>query len=294
MKNIIGLLILACVSLNANAQLLWKISGKGLSKPSYVVGTHHLVSASFADSINGLKKVMDETSQVYGEILISEATSPAFLQEIQKYVVLPGDTTLKQLFTEEQYEVVGKVVKENLMADIAMFNKVKPALISQQLGVAAYMKNVGGFNPNDQLDGYLQKHALESGKVVQGLETVESQLNLLLKSQTLQRQADLLYCMADNMKKGIEQMKRMTLLYKAQDIEGLFKLMEERENTMCDPQPKELEDLLDNRNKQWVKKIPEIMKGSPTLFVVGAGHLAGKSGILHLLRQQGYSISPVQ
>ena len=31
--------------------------------------------------------------------------------------------------------------------------------------------------------------------------------------------------MADNMKKGIEQAKRMTLLYKAQDIEGLFKLM---------------------------------------------------------------------
>ncbi len=294
MKSIIGLLILICTSLNVQAQLLWKISGNGLSKPSYIVGTHHLVSSNFADSINGIKKAVDETSQVYGEILISEATSPAFMQEMQKYIMLPGDTTLKQLFSPEQYEIVGKAVKENLMADISMLEKLKPALISQQLMMAIYMKHIGGFNPNDQLDSYFQNQALQSGKKVQGLETIATQLSLLLNSQTLQRQASLLFCMADNIKKNLDQSKKMTMLYKAQNIEGLLKLMEERENTLCDPQPKELEDLLDNRNKEWVKKIPEIVKETPTLFVVGAGHLPGKSGILHLLKQQGYSINPVQ
>jgi hypothetical protein len=38
-----------------NAQLLYKISGNGLEKPSYIVGTYHLAPGNFADSIPGLK-----------------------------------------------------------------------------------------------------------------------------------------------------------------------------------------------------------------------------------------------
>ena len=33
------------------AQLLYKISGKDLKKPSYIVGTFHVASSSFIDSI---------------------------------------------------------------------------------------------------------------------------------------------------------------------------------------------------------------------------------------------------
>ena len=46
------------------AQLLYKISGNGLTKPSYIIGTYHLAPVSFADSIPGLKEAMAATEQV--------------------------------------------------------------------------------------------------------------------------------------------------------------------------------------------------------------------------------------
>ena len=46
MKSFIGAIIFICVALSANAQLLWKVSGNGLSSPSYIMGTHHLAPVS--------------------------------------------------------------------------------------------------------------------------------------------------------------------------------------------------------------------------------------------------------
>ena len=66
MKSFIGAVIFICVALSANAQLLWKVSGNGLSSPSYIMGTHHLAPLSVKDGIAGLQKAMDETQQVYG------------------------------------------------------------------------------------------------------------------------------------------------------------------------------------------------------------------------------------
>lgn len=294
MKKILGILLFIGIALNANAQLLWKISGNGQEKPSYILGTHHLVPLSIKDSIAGLPQAIDGTAQVYGEVVMSEAMSPEFMQTMQQSMMIAGDTTLQALFTPEQYEVVGKVVKENMMADIAMLAKLKPAAITQQLTVILCMKHLGGFNPQEQLDTYFQQQAIQNGKKVGGLETLQSQINVLFNSQTLQRQANLLYCLVSDIDKAMDQTKRLNEAYKAQKLDDMLKLMEERDGNSCDPLPGEMEALLDNRNKAWIEKMPAIIKDAPTLFVVGAGHLPGNNGVLNLLRQAGYSVEPMK
>ncbi|EKU91298.1 TraB/GumN family protein [Bacteroides oleiciplenus] len=294
MKKILGILLFIGIALNANAQLLWKISGNGQEKPSYILGTHHLVPLSIKDSIAGLPQAIDGTAQVYGEVVMSEAMSPEFMQTMQQSMMIAGDTTLQALFTPEQYEVVGKVVKENMMADIAMLAKLKPAAITQQLTVILCMKHLGGFNPQEQLDTYFQQQAIQNGKKVGGLETLQSQINVLFNSQTLQRQANLLYCLVSDIDKAMDQTKRLNEAYKAQKLDDMLKLMEERDGNSCDPLPGEMEALLDNRNKAWIEKMPAIMKDAPTLFVVGAGHLPGNNGVLNLLKQAGYSVEPMK
>nr|WP_302830886.1 TraB/GumN family protein [uncultured Bacteroides sp.] len=294
MKKILGILLFICVALNSNAQLLWKISGNGLEKPSYIFGTHHLAPLSIKDSIAGMPQAINETSQVYGEVVMSEMAAPAFMQEMQKMMMMPADTTLQSLFTPEQYELLGKIVKENLKADISMLAQIKPTFINQQLELIFSMKHLKGFNPQEQLDTYFQQQAQQNGKKVGGLETAQSQLDVLFNSQTLQRQAELLYCTISNIEKAIETSRKAVVFYKAQDLNGLLSIFEEREGNSCDPLPGELEALLDNRNKAWSKKMPNIMKEAPTLFVVGAGHLPGNNGVLSLLEQQGYIIEPMK
>lgn len=294
MKKILGILLFIGLALNANAQLLWKISGNGQDKPSYILGTHHLAPLSIKDSIAGLPQAVDGTTQVYGEVVMTEMSSPETMQSMQQMMTIAGDTTLQMLFTPEQYEVVSKAVKENLMADVAMFGKYKPAVLTQQLTLLLCMKHLGGFNPQEQLDTYFQQQAMQSGKKVGGLESIQSQMDILFKDQSLQRQANLLYCLVSDIDKAMDQTKRLNNAYKAQNLDEVLKLTEERDGTSCDPQPGEMEALLDNRNKAWIDKMPTIMKDAPTLFVVGAAHLPGANGVLNLLKEKGYTVEPMK
>ena len=70
------MLLFAVVS-SASAQLLYRISGKGLEKPSYIVGTYHLAPATFVDSIPGARAALDEVEQVCGEVDNAEMESMA-------------------------------------------------------------------------------------------------------------------------------------------------------------------------------------------------------------------------
>lgn len=294
MKKILGIIIFISIALNVNAQLLWKISGNGLEKPSYIFGTHHLAPLSIKDSIQALPQVIDGTTQVYGEVIMADMMSPQFMQLMQQQMMIAGDTTLQSLFTPEQLEIVSKVVKENMMADLSMLDKLKPAVITQQLTLLFCMKHFGGINPQEQLDTYFQQQATQSGKKVGGLETPESQLDVLFKTQTLQRQANLLFCLVKDIDKAMSQAKRLNEAYLSQNLDDVLKLMEEREGNSCDPLPGEMESLLDDRNKAWIEKMPAIMKDAPTFFVVGAGHLPGANGVLSLLKQQGYTVEPMK
>lgn len=294
MKKIISLLLLICLVQSAHAQLLWKISGNGLEKPSYVFGTYHLAPLGIKDSIAALPQAMNETTQVYGEVVMSEMMSPAFMQSMQQQMMMPKDSTLQSLFTPEQYEEVGKVVKENMMVDIAMLAQLKPAAITQQLTVILYMRHTPGFNPQEQLDNYFQQQAQQQGKKVGGLETVQSQIDILFNSQTLKRQAELLHCMAHDIDRTVGQVKRVIAAYQKQDLKIVLQLLAERHGDACDPLPGEMEALIDNRNKAWAEKMLAIMSEAPTLFVVGAGHLPGDNGLLNLLQQQGYTLEDLK
>ena len=294
MKKTLALVMLLCIALGAQAQLLWKVSDNGLDRPSYVMGTHHLAPLSIKDSISALQQAIDQTEQVYGELVMDEAMKPENMMKMQQAMMLPADTTLKSLFTQAQYDTIAAVVKNYMGVDLALFNKLKPAAITTQLAVALAMKSLKGFNPQEQLDTWFQTQAKEDGKKVGGLESMDKQINVLFNAQNLQRQARLLYCAATNIEHGILQTQRMTKAYMNQDLDTLLEIMEEKQNDSCDSTPEEEDILIFGRNADWVRQMPDIMKQAPTLFVVGAGHLPSERGLLKLLEKQGYTIEAMK
>lgn len=290
MKKTLVFMLLLCITLGAQAQLLWKVSGNGLDRPSYVIGTHHLAPLSVKDSIANLQQAIDQTEQVYGEIVMDDANNPEILMKMQQAMMLPADTTLKSFYTQAQYDTIAAVVKNYMGVDLALFDKVKPATITTQLSVALAMKSLKGFNPQEQLDTWFQTQARQAGKKVGSLETIDMQINVLYNSQTLMRQALLLYCTATHIEQGVDQSLRMNQAYMKQDLDELLAIIEEKMSDACDSTPEEISTLIYGRNANWARQFPSIMKQSPTLFVVGAGHLPGPQGLLKLLQKQGYTV----
>jgi len=122
---------------------------------------------------------------------------------------------------------------------------------------------------------------------VSGLETIESQMAIFDSLPYKDQAKDLM----DMVEKG-DEMKalfaEMVGQYKDEQVNDLFNTTEEYMNS-----EEEMKFLLYNRNTDWAERIEE-MAADKTYFIgVGAAHLGGEKGVINLLRDQGYQLTPV-
>ena len=295
--SIIAILSLA---LTANGQVLYKISGNGLQKPSYMLGTYHFASSSFVDSIPGFHQAMNEAQQVCGEIEMDQMNKPEVILRLQDAMMLPEGTTLTSLLSEDEMAALNATMKSLLGADLtnpvvgAQLGKMTPAAVNLQLTSLMYLKRNPNFNMNDGIDDHVQQLAKKSNKPVLSLETVDEQIFILLKSQTLERSKELLMCMVKNQDYMLDVSNQIVDAYYALDLKKIGELMDEKTNDGCDNTEEELGVFIYNRNATWMTKMPDIMAAKPTFFAFGAGHLIGEKGLLTLLKQAGYQVEPVK
>lgn len=300
MKKILTFAVATLFAFSANAQLLYKISGKGLKEPSYVVGTHHLVTSSFIDKIPGITDVMANTKQVYGEMVITTMTNPDSVAVLNNKMMLPEGKTIKDVLTAEQYQKLNVFFAQTLGTELEnpqffnVFGKMTPEGISTQLTAVFGMQLMQEqMTQDNQLDGTFQKKAMAENKSVGGLETMAFQASVLL-GKPMNRQVEGLMCFVDNFQQQLGLLKQLTDAYLAQDLNKMKEVMDFKFNNSCDSTPEEEDLLLYNRNADWVKKMPAIMKDKSTLFVVGSGHLPGDKGLLTLLTNAGYKVEAVK
>ena len=285
----------------AQAQLLYSISGNGLDKPSYVMGTYHFASSSFTKEIPGFSKAMAEVGQVCGEVVMEDMMKPENLMKMQKAMMLPDGQKLQQILSKEEMDALNATMKELLGADLnnpavgAQMGQFTPAALLVQLTSLLYLKKDPSFDVNDGIDTYVQTQAKKDGKGVMGLETIDFQIKALLQGQTLERQKQLLVCFIEHKDYYLQQTDDIVKAYYLKDLEGIKTSSEEKIlGDGCDSTDEEDELLIYGRNADWLTKMPAIMKEKPTLFAVGAAHLVGEKDVLHLLRQAGYKVTPME
>jgi uncharacterized protein YbaP (TraB family) len=282
----------------SQAQILYRISGNGLKSPSYIVGTYHLAPASFADSIPGMQKAMEETTQVYGELDMMETFKPENASRLLKSQMLPDGVTLSSLLTSDQLDRLNAVLREVLGSDLndkdfaAQMEKMTPVTLTTTLTLASYAKGTPSFNPMELIDTYFQLNALQNGKAVKGFETVDFQIEILYNAP-LEKQVEDMMCTVDHFEEALEIVNRITSAYFTQNLQLIAEVLEEESEIECSSDVDE-DKLLYNRNRNWVDMMPDIMAEQPTLFVVGAGHLCGEKGVLKLLEGAGYTVEGVK
>ena len=296
MKQTIVTALLTLVALAANAQLLFRISGNGLEKPSYIVGTYHIVDDSFVDSIAGIRQALADCQQVYTEVLKAELTSADRLA-FKKAQLLPEGMTIDKLLSSEDMNRLNAYVKRLIGTDLsnprlASFRHLTPTALSLNLSLLIFAKKYGGLmKSGTMIDDFFPKEASKQGKNAGGLETMSFQLTLLYGG-TMEEQKEALMCMVDN-GEVIEKLEEdMAQAYLSRDLNRLKEILD-RKMAICSS-PEETAAMLDNRNADWLTKMSGIMNEKPTLFAVGAGHLLKENGVLNLLRKAGYTVEPVQ
>ena len=289
MKRILSIIAFVLLVVpSANAQLLWKISGRGIEKPSYILGTHHAIPFTYCDSIPGLMKAFEEVDFVIGEFDMVKMgeMSPVQMQNMQKMMMMPADTTLMSLFSKEEKELLDAYLKETVGAELQIFSAMKPMTIMITVQNRILMDIIPDIASMTGMDKYMQTLAASKGKSVGGLETMEYQMNLLY-GNSLEEQADALLEMAQN-GNSKELMAELTVAYKTQNLDALWSVFKDQMTRY------EYDALVSERNKNWKKQIVELLPVQSSLFVVGSGHLPGEKGMIKLLKKAGYKVKPVK
>lgn len=299
MKRTTIILLAVLLGAHLQAQLLYRISGNGLKQPSYIVGTYHLAPGSFVDSIPGLRDAVASVQQVYGELDIREAFSSEGMAQIQQAQMLPEGVSLTSLLSSDQQERLNALLREVMGVDLsnpalaAQLDKVSPMALSTTITVMLCMKKTPGYNPASVIDSHIQELAMKAGKDVGGFETADFQCKVLFAS-SLEEQVAALMCMVDNFQDVNDATDFLTSAYFSQDLSQIEELLKEEDEGPCASKPEENDRLIYDRNANWVKAMPAIMKEKSTFFAVGAAHLVGERGVLHLLREQGYTVEGVR
>lgn len=281
-----------CCAMTAQAQLLYKISGGGLKEPSYIVGTNHYAAISFVDSIPGLRRVMNDTQQVYGETKKS-APEHTYEEDI-KYLLLPDGTTIDSLLSADEMKRLTAFMVDSCEIDaddVELYLDLKPFPLAAWLSAKCDGSEETLTSNGDKIfDKYFEQEALAQGKEIGGLET--SEVLTICEKISLERQKHMLMCTVDHHKRPKEKGSTLKTYY-SQDLEAIWKEFNDHIDEDCAFSSQEMAMLLTARNLAWMEKIPTLMSSKSTLFTVGCLHLPGPDGVLNLLRQAGYTVEAV-
>lgn len=283
MKRLISIATMLLISTlqaqNLDKSLLWKISGKGIEKPSYIFGTIHAkCDVSLSPKV---MNALNKTDQLYLEL---DMDNPNMQAEMISDMMMKDGMSMDKLASKEDYEIVDAFLKEQLGYSLQQINTLKPFFVNAMF----YPKILDCKSLS--LEAELMKISQQQNKEVLGLETVKEQMEVF-DAISYQEQIDQLIKsvkdkLANDKKDYFEGLK----MYEKEDLYGLMEVFEKSQNTMMS---KYNDVFLVDRNNKWIPKIEKEILQKPTFFGVGAAHLPGKDGIIMLLRKNGYTVEAV-
>ena len=139
--------------------LLWKISGNGLEKPSYLFGTIHMLCKDDAYLGENMVKAIKNADAVYLELDMDNLYD---MLSVMNKMNMRNDTTLSDLLTDEEYQKVKKLFAEkNSMLPFSMIEKYKPMLAS-----ALLMESTMVCDEQVAMEQLVMEEAIKQGKSI--------------------------------------------------------------------------------------------------------------------------------
>lgn len=260
--------------------LLWKIECSDCPGSSYLYGTMHVKDSRAFQFSDSLIPAMENCDLFALEVAMDSINPFSFLS----VVMLPSGKTLKNYYSKKKYKIIEKKFYEKTGMKLAMFNKMKPFFLQNMLG-----EKVIDNKEKDFLDLHLYNLAKERNKKIVGLENIQDQINALNYIPIKEQAKNFYNALTKNSSDEEKLMKEMIEKYAQADLEGLFEIIKKTEYD-----DKFLKKLLDDRNVTMANRFSEYAKNNTIFAAIGAGHLPGNNGVLQLLKNKGFIVTPVK
>ena len=293
--SLLFLAILPCLLLQAQPKikdkkypsLLWEISGNGMKKPSYLIGTMHVSSKlafnlpdSFYIAIRNAQMVALETNpETWQEDMSKfDFSSNAYASAYNGYSSMPNDyLTINTL----------KFYKYDSKIERSLFSN--PSTINNLL-YRSYGNESSDFEEDTYLDMYIFQCGKKWGKKIAGVENYGESMKLMAEAykDAAKDKNKKERSYGDN--DGAYSADKLQEAYRSGNLDLIDSI-----NKYNSFSPAFDEKFLYKRNEIQANSMDSIIKSGTTLFVgVGAAHLPGDRGVIEILRSRGYKLRPIK
>jgi len=284
MKNLFKLFIVAIILFGVKTQaqpqspkleysLLWEVSGNGLSKPSYLYGTIHMICSSDYFLTDKTKRAFESSEKLMLEINFSD---PKEMSQMQQLAM--GKEPLSKKLTPEQLAKLDDILIKTTGMTVKQVDSFSLLTVMSLISMKTFGCTDLKFYEMEFIE-QAKKRNIEIG----GLESVKDQFVILENAYT----NDEIIAMLDE--SVPEETAKLVSTYKAENIESLYDITTDERFTS----KKTKKIILDERNLNWVKSMAELIKKQSVFFAVGSAHLGGEFGVINLLRKAGYKVKPI-
>jgi uncharacterized protein YbaP (TraB family) len=213
---------------------------------------------------------------------VLQIADPAAAEYLAVQMMLEGDETLQSILDRDVYERL-KTEVEQLRLPIDELARLKPSMVINFL-TFAWIQQFGFVEQG--IDGYYLAKAKEAGKATGFLETVESQIDLLIHIGD-GYENDYVWYSLENLAETAAGITALVAEWKKGDAAlTTVELMNMKESW-----PSLYRPMIADRNAAWLPQLEAYMRTEPVEFVVvGLAHLHGPDGLLQTLTNKGYRV----
>lgn len=263
--------------------LLWKISGNGLKKNSYLYGTMH-VSKKLAYHLSD--QFFDDLKSV--DVVGLESNPSIWVENMEKYGMFNnlgarGYGGYLGNFYKDAFNI--NIPNNKIYANMLGFD---PDIINGLL--YRFNQNKENFEENTYIDLFIYQTAAKWNKNIVSLEDfktslVKGKLAEMPDVEEEGKEQDYNYKKYQNIYAVYEKIEDAYRRGDLDDLDSLTKISGKTKNFQ--------KYLLEDRNEIFVHSMDSIFKNQSLFAGVGAAHLPGPKGVIELLRQKGYTVEPV-
>lgn len=249
----------------------------------YLGATCHILRETDYPLPPEFDKAYKASEIVVFETDIGKLQDPSTQQKLLAQAMYTDGSTVDEHLSAQAYGELSAYCESNNIP-LEVFKQFRPSMLIATLTVMELMK-LGVTQQG--VDLFFYGLANKDQKIVEGLETVEEQINYLV-SMADGNEDDFVSYSINDMKTIRQQFEILANAWRKGDAEKLNELMVTELKTKL---PKLYKKLLVDRNSKWFPMIDLYMNTPETEFIlVGAGHLVGPEGIIALLKKKGYTI----
>lgn len=259
--------------------MLYRVRAPSGGATVYLLGSVHLLPQS-----STLPAVVDSVFTKAGVVAFEtsldsvEMRAPELLARAQ----YKNGATLRSSLSPAGAAKADSILKTYGLS-LDQFNQYKPWFVS--FVVTQFVLNKANFKAEYGVDVQLNARAKRANKPVIGLEAVDFQLGLFDSLSPADQERMLIE--SDPPDSSVKHLLIIRDAWAAGDAPKLDSLVHSETTYSASS----LAILVTNRNKSWIPKIEQMLKGkTDALVVVGAAHLVGKEGVVELLKAKGYRV----